>query len=73
MLALAQLDTREPVEPDRSILNLFHNAEAPPDDLTAWDIAYLRALDASDNRRSASAQRGRMARMMREDLVAEEE
>jgi len=73
MLALAQLDTREPVEPDRSILNLFHNAEAPPDDLTAWDIAYLRALYASDNRRSASAQRGQMARMMREDLAADEE
>lgn len=73
MLALAQLDTREPVEPNRSILNLFHNAEAPPDDLTPWDIAYLRALYASDNRRSASAQRGQMARMMREDLAADEE
>lgn len=73
MLALAQLDTREPVSPGRSILNLFHNADAPPDDLTPWDIAYLRALYATDNRRSASSQRGQMARMMREDLAADEE
>ncbi len=72
MLALAQLDTREPVSPDRSILNLFHNADAPPEDITPWDIAYLRALYATDNRRDASAQRGQMARMMREDLSADE-
>lgn len=73
MLALAQLDTREPVEPDNSILNLFHFADSAPEDFTPWDIAYLRALYASDNRRSADAQRGQMARLMREYLAADED
>lgn len=71
MLALAQIDIDNPVRPERSILNLLHRAEARPDDLSDWDIAYLRALYASDNRRSATAQRGQIMRIMRETLIEE--
>lgn len=71
MLALAQIDIDDPVRPERSILNLFHRSEDRPADLSDWDIAYLCALYASDNRPSATAQRGQMMRIMRETLIQE--
>lgn len=74
MLGLAQIDIDRPVPPlDGTILNLFHDPAAAPDDITDWDIAYLRGLYAIELARSASAQRGRIASVMREELAGAEE
>lgn len=73
MLGLAQVDTDGPVGPGQSILHLFHDIGAQPDDLTPWDTAYLRALYVSDDRRNAANQRGQMTQLMREFLDAGEE
>lgn len=69
MLALAQLDVDRPARPaDRTILNLFHDPGAAPDDITDWDIAYLRGLYAIELARGESAQRGTITRIMRQEL-----
>lgn len=74
MLALAQIDIGDPVSPaGGTILNLFHEPAAAPDDITDWDIAYLRGLYAIELARSASAQRGTITRVMREELAGAEE
>lgn len=72
MMALAEFNVREPVTPPFTILNLFHAAENPPADLTDWDIAYLRALYATDGAYDAHAQRSAMIRQVRTALAGED-
>ncbi|MFN2259959.1 MAG: hypothetical protein ABR601_09010 [Parasphingopyxis sp.] len=69
MMALAEFDVREPVAPAFTILNLFHEAENAPADLTDWDVAYLRALYATDGAYDADTQHSAMIREVRISLA----
>lgn len=69
MMALAEFDVREPVAPPYTILNLFQQAGNAPADLTDWDVAYLRALYATDGALDAQTQRSAMIREVRTALA----
>ncbi len=68
MLALGEFDVGEPIAPANTILNLFHDSDATPADISDWDIAYLRALYATNGGRSAHSQRSAMIRHVRRQL-----
>lgn len=71
MQALTVADAERRVEPARTILNLFHDRDSAPPDITDWDIAYLRGLYAVDPAQRAEMQRGAIAGQMRSLLEAE--
>ncbi|NNC72711.1 MAG: hypothetical protein HKN78_07505 [Sphingomonadaceae bacterium] len=68
MLSLAQVDVDSPIRSNRTILNLFHDPANTPDDISDWDIAYLRALYSTDGGDSADTQRAEMVRVAHERL-----
>ncbi|HEX8257130.1 MAG TPA: hypothetical protein VF589_05825 [Allosphingosinicella sp.] len=72
MRALAS--TRPPAKPGgpRSILRLFDDPKqgiAPAAVLTKWDLAYLKALYATNGTMMAWQERGRMVRRVRQELA----
>lgn len=69
MMALAEFDVREPVDPAFTILNLFQSTDNVPADLTDWDVAYLRALYATDGAYDADGQQSAMIREIRASLA----
>lgn len=71
MMALGEFDVSNPISPQRTVLNLFHNAETAPADLSDWDLAYLRALYSTNAGRSADNQRSAMIRHIRRDLAGQ--
>lgn len=72
MHALAPIDaTRDADLPARSILGLFEpqsDPETAPQSVSRWDFAFLKSLYATENKYSASAQRGAIGREMQEQL-----
>ena len=70
MMALAEFDIGEPVRGASTILNLFHDPAAAPEDITDWDIAYLRGLYASSGRYFGGVQRGQIRQAMQGELEA---
>ncbi|MCA1748544.1 MAG: hypothetical protein ABR601_03680 [Parasphingopyxis sp.] len=68
MTALTAAGVDEPISPARTILNLFHQRDAAPADITDWDIAYLRGLYRVDPAQRAELQRSAIAGHMRELL-----
>jgi hypothetical protein len=71
MASFIQLDANADMSGFPSILNLFNArapGEAPPSEMTAWDIAYLRGLYNARRDADASRQRNEIARRMARDL-----
>lgn len=71
MASLIQLDADADMSAFPSILNLFaarESGEAPPDGMSAWDVAYLRGLYNARRDADVSRQRGDIARRMANDL-----
>lgn len=70
MAALTGARVEAPIAPARTILNLFHDPDGAPADITDWDIAYLRALYSIEAAARAEVQRGLISGQMRALLTA---
>jgi hypothetical protein len=68
MVSLAQLDPQADIESFPTVLNLWSGDAAAPHEMTAWDLAYLRALyTATGEAVSQHRQEGDIARQMRQE------
>lgn len=71
MAVLAQARLRGEVDPELTILGLFRTpAAAAPNDLTAWDRAFLKALYGTPSNRPARRQQGAIASAVVKERLA---
>lgn len=68
--ALTAADSSASMRSERTILSLFRDGADAPADLTDWDVAYLRALYATEPAQAAETQRSAITGQMRDLLTA---